>query len=84
MFKLNENNLEKLKNSSESKYEFTCSICFENLKLHDQVIETYCDKEAEYKVDDIVLKKKIPHVFHSNCLLLWLGKGHLSCPLCRT
>ncbi|CDW77120.1 UNKNOWN [Stylonychia lemnae] len=84
MFKLTERTMEKLKNSTESKYEFTCSICFDNLKLEDEVIETYCDKEVEYKLDDVVIKKKIPHIFHSKCILVWLGKGHLSCPLCRT
>jgi len=29
MYKLTERTMEKLKNSTESKYEFTCSICFD-------------------------------------------------------
>lgn len=84
IFKLNMYNYKKIKGDQESLGDFNCSICFDPMKLEDMIIETFCDKEVEYKVDEIIVKKKIQHTFHSKCILTWLGAGHLTCPLCRT
>eukprot|EP00347_Sterkiella_histriomuscorum_P004494 403360249 len=86
IFKLTDSNFEKLKSQSAEldKNELTCSICFDQMKVKEECIETYCDKEVEFLIDDVVIKKKIPHIFHQECLLKWFSKGHLSCPICRT
>ena len=41
-----------------------CVICFDHIKVDEQVIETFCDKKVVVKYDGITCKKQIPHVFH--------------------
>ena len=61
-----------------------CIICFDHIKVDDEVIETFCDKKIEVKYEGISVKKKVAHVFHEKCILTWFGAGHLTCPFCRT
>ena len=35
------------------------------------------------KVGELVAELRCKHIFHSDCLSLWLGDAHFSCPLCR-
>jgi hypothetical protein len=45
-----------------------CSVCFESFMNNSEVIGLDCNK--------------LSHVFHWNCMLIWLKKNR-SCPLCR-
>lgn len=41
---------------------------------------------AEYTPGDSVVwstSEKCPHVFHDECILMWLAKGKKRCPICR-
>lgn len=41
---------------------------------------------AEYTAGDSVVwstSEKCPHVFHDECILMWLSKGKKRCPICR-
>ena len=50
------------------KYESTCAICLSNFEPNDSI----CQLECTYK-----------HIFHRQCLDLWLQKQNESCPICR-
>eukprot|EP00347_Sterkiella_histriomuscorum_P004749 403359254 len=84
--KIDEENVKVHKQVEDEKGEVTCPICQEYFKRDDICYETFCDKQVEIKsIDsDIVIKKKVPHVFHQQCLMKWFKSGHLSCPNCRT
>jgi hypothetical protein len=49
----------------------TCAICME--RFHDDY-----DDDSDVKVSTM----PCGHIFHYNCILQWLQKGHV-CPLCR-
>lgn len=46
----------------------TCCICFVAYNSDDKVIKLPCDRR---------------HIFHYDCLELWLENGRCICPICR-
>eukprot|EP00531_Pseudo-nitzschia_arenysensis_P012542 CAMPEP_0116148872 /NCGR_PEP_ID=MMETSP0329-20121206/18615_1 /TAXON_ID=697910 /ORGANISM="Pseudo-nitzschia arenysensis, Strain B593" /LENGTH=388 /DNA_ID=CAMNT_0003645087 /DNA_START=102 /DNA_END=1268 /DNA_ORIENTATION=+ len=46
----------------------TCAFCLDEYEAGDEVV--WSDLEC-------------PHVFHKECLMLWLSKGKKRCPICR-
>jgi hypothetical protein len=55
----------------------TCTICMERFHDDDD-IEKGSDDNSDVKVSAM----PCGHIFHYNCILQWLQKGHV-CPLCR-
>ena len=37
----------------------------------------------DYKEDNIIEKTPCNHIFHSDCLIYWIDKDNVTCPLCR-
>jgi len=46
----------------------TCAFCLDEYEVGDKIV--WSDLEC-------------PHVFHKECLMLWLSKGKKRCPVCR-
>lgn len=46
----------------------TCAFCLDEYEVGDKVV--WSDFEC-------------PHVFHKECLMVWLSKGKKRCPICR-
>ena len=55
----------RIKNKDLENFIIECSICLEQYKLNEKIIQLDCD-----------------HIFHKECLNLWLKKNN-SCPICR-
>ena len=60
------------------------------LEEREVVLHSEGEEEAEcaicfdtLKVGELVAELRCKHIFHSDCLSLWLGDAHFSCPLCR-
>ena len=53
----------------------TCTICLE--RFHGDI-----EKASDDDIDVKVSTMPCGHIFHYNCILQWLQKGHV-CPLCR-
>ena len=60
------------------------------LEEREVVLRSEGEEEAEcaicfdtLKVGELVVELRCKHIFHSDCLSLWLGDAHFSCPLCR-
>eukprot|EP00347_Sterkiella_histriomuscorum_P003238 403365058 len=45
-----------------------CPVCLSAFNADDQIIQLKCHKS---------------HIFHQECLELWIQKGNLKCPMCR-
>jgi hypothetical protein len=57
----------------------TCSICYNTLAGLSSVVET-----VDASGDGRIGKLRCSHVFHRDCIGLWISKGQgQSCPLCR-
>ena len=66
----------KLWNCHDMTYrclEANCSICLLDYQINDSIVQSAANEEAEY----------CRHVFHYDCMLLWLVQGKKRCPICR-
>ena len=50
-------------------HEIVCSICIENFKDNDEVIQLRCHDK---------------HIFHKVCITGWVRAARAECPLCKT
>ena len=53
--------------------EANCSICLLDYQINDAIVQSAANEETEY----------CRHVFHYDCMLLWLVQGKKRCPICR-
>ncbi|KAJ7965242.1 RING finger protein [Quillaja saponaria] len=58
----------KLSEGQEEDSAVICIICMNSLEASHEVRELY----------------NCTHIFHSDCIDLWIGKGQVNCPLCRS
>lgn len=68
-FRRNEETMPKLCGAVMAREETKCSVCLEYLKVDESYATWPC-------------YSRIPHQFHSDCMLKCLRKKH-TCPLCR-
>ena len=48
--------------------ETTCAICMDDFKAGDKVTQLKCNEG---------------HIFHTECIVMWIQQGKNSCPICR-
>ena len=55
------------------RLEANCSICLNEYEVGDSIVQSAAGTEEEI----------CKHVYHFDCMLLWLSQGKKRCPMCR-
>lgn len=66
----------KLWNSRDGAYHTTdaeCAICLGEYERGDEIVQS-----SAHHGENVC-----PHVFHKECMMQWLERGHKRCPFCR-
>ena len=54
------------------------------LNSNDELPENNCSIcLEEFKNEDILKKLNCTHIFHKDCLGIWINNNNKTCPLCR-
>jgi hypothetical protein len=56
---------------SEGNFDDACAICMEQMSSNSCLSRLQCARDVN-------------HIFHRQCIDEWLGRGHITCPTCRS
>jgi hypothetical protein len=62
---------------------------FKNVIVTEDNLEEYCNKDCNiclesYALDEVMVIIKCNHIFHKECIHMWLCNQNVKCPVCRT